>query len=57
MNFQNVTLFKYKTIGALSDVQEVLDTTYDYQIQNNQHPAVSSIQTENIDLLHEIGWI
>ena len=50
----NVTLFKNKKIGTLSDFQEVSDTSYDYQIQNDQHPVVSSIQNENIEFLHEI---
>jgi hypothetical protein len=28
---------------------------HDYQIQHDEHPVVSPIQTENIDFLHDIG--
>jgi hypothetical protein len=55
LNFQNVTLFKNKKIGKLSDIEEVLNTAHDYQIQHDEHPVVSPIQTENIDFLHDIG--
>ena len=55
LNFQNVTLFKNQKIGKLSDIEEVLNTAHDYQIQHDEHPVVSPIQTENIDFLHDIG--
>ena len=55
LNFRNVTLFKNKKIGKLSEIEEVLDTPNDYQIRNDQYPTVFSIQTENIDFFREIG--
>ena len=55
LNFQNVTLFKNQKFGKLSDIEEVLNTAHDYQIQHDEHPVVSPIQTENIDFLHDIG--
>jgi hypothetical protein len=46
---------RIRKIWTVSDVQDFSNTTHDYQIQNDQHPAFSSIQTENVDFLHEIG--
>ena len=43
LNFHYATLFKNKKIEKLSEIKEVLDTANDYQIENDQHPTVSSI--------------
>jgi hypothetical protein len=49
-NFRNVTILKNrKKLGHCPILN-------DQMIQNDQNPVVSSTQTENIALLHDIGW-